>query len=239
MRFKLELERDVISLDTIRFLTYSDGIPNDDVVIRALVWMLLLNYLPVEREDWAQARETKKKIYFDFCSDLVIDSASLSRSIENHRTRRRAMSESTARGTTDGDGGEGQENGAHLDRKSIEVDDHPLSTSDESQWKRFFEDAETRDQILRDVERTHPDLHFFSGDSPECEARRASMLRALFVYAKLNPGISYVQGMNELFAVIFHTLSGDPEADGDAIEAAAFWCFSDLLGESAGARSQF
>ena len=44
-------------------------------------------------------------------------------------------------------------------------------------------------QIERDVERTHPDLHFFSGPTPAAAARRAAMRRALFIFAKLNPGL--------------------------------------------------
>lgn len=31
-----------------------------------------------------------------------------------------------------------------------------------------------------------------------------AMSRALFIYAKLNPGIKYVQGMNELLAPLYH-----------------------------------
>jgi hypothetical protein len=49
------------------------------------------------------------------------------------------------------------------------------------------------EQIDRDVMRTHPDMHFFSGESPEAEEHRREMKRALFMYAKLNPGLRYIQ----------------------------------------------
>jgi hypothetical protein len=49
------------------------------------------------------------------------------------------------------------------------------------------------EQIDRDVMRTHPDMHFFSGDTPEAERHRTEMKRALFMYAKLNPGLRYIQ----------------------------------------------
>lgn len=38
------------------------------------------------------------------------------------------------------------------------------------------------------------------------------LARVLFIYAKLNPGIKYVQGMNEVLAVIYY----------------CFWSFSDF-----------
>ena len=49
------------------------------------------------------------------------------------------------------------------------------------------------EQIDRDVMRTHPDMHFFSGESAEAEEHRRDMKRGLFMYAKLNPGLRYIQ----------------------------------------------
>lgn len=244
MRFKLELERDVVSLNTIRTLTYEEGIPNDDAGIRAVVWKLLLNFLPENRNEWKEVEEKKKNIYFEFCRDLMIDASELSIGGEvgsNGETYRLASIESLPLGTVHTrscktkdsklSSIEEQNSSCAVQKARISSGDHPLSVQDDSKWKRFFEDVEMKEQIQRDVDRTHPDLHFFSGDTSVASLRRESMKRALFVYAKLNPGISYVQGMNELFSIIFHTLSCDPEeTDPDAIEAAAFWCFNDLLG---------
>ena len=36
------------------------------------------------------------------------------------------------------------------------------------------------------------------------------MQRILFLYAKLNPGQSYVQGMNEIIGPIYYVLASDP-----------------------------
>lgn len=44
------------------------------------------------------------------------------------------------------------------------MDDDPLSTRSDSVWNNFFKDNEVKDQIARDVERTHPDMHFFNGE---------------------------------------------------------------------------
>ena len=57
------------------------------------------------------------------------------------------------------------------------------------------------------------------------------MKRALFIHAKLNPGLKYVQGMNELLAPLYYVFKTDPAEPEDAeyAEADAFFCFIQLL----------
>lgn len=43
------------------------------------------------------------------------------------------------------------------------------------------------------------------------EAHWEVVERMLFLYAKLNPGQSYVQGMNEIIGPIYHTFASDPD----------------------------
>ncbi|KAG2498137.1 hypothetical protein HYH03_003895 [Edaphochlamys debaryana] len=115
----------------------------------------------------------------------------------------------------------------------VPVVDHPLSLSKQSKWNTFFTDTETMVQVERDVMRTHPDMHFFTGDSPEAEQHREDLKRALFMYAKLNPGLRYIQGMNELIAplyYLFRTDATDP-AGARYAEADAFWCFMELISD--------
>lgn len=42
------------------------------------------------------------------------------------------------------------------------------------------------------------------------EAHWEVVERILFIYAKLNPGQGYVQGMNEIVGPIYHTFATDP-----------------------------
>ena len=42
------------------------------------------------------------------------------------------------------------------------------------------------------------------------EAHWEVVQRILFVYAKLNPGQSYVQGMNEIIGPIYYVFANDP-----------------------------
>ena len=105
--------------------------------------------------------------------------------------------------------------------------------------------------------RTHPNMHFFSGDDPAAVLHREEIKRGLYLYAKLNPGITYVQGMNELFAPLYYLFTIE-RADNDinsindsgsgsgsennnnqqssssspsSAEVAAFFCFVELMGE--------
>ena len=58
------------------------------------------------------------------------------------------------------------------------------------------------------------------------------MKRLLFVFAKLNPGLRYVQGMNELLAPLYYQFRNDrdPKAQAHA-EADSFYCFMDIIAE--------
>lgn len=102
----------------------------------------------------------------------------------------------------------------------------------------FTQYSEIMEQIDRDVKRTHPDMHFFCGDSSFaksnqvnlhgscalslnsdvrwavwsfCDAHQESLKNVLLIFAKLNAGIRYVQGMNEILAPLFFVFRSDPD----------------------------
>ncbi|KAG0072093.1 hypothetical protein BGZ89_008180 [Linnemannia elongata] len=54
--------------------------------------------------------------------------------------------------------------------------------------------------------------------------------RILFIYAKLNPGVGYVQGMNEILGPLYYLLANDPDETSRAhAEAESFWLFHLLM----------
>ncbi|BFZ53232.1 hypothetical protein PYCC9005_000255 [Savitreella phatthalungensis] len=55
--------------------------------------------------------------------------------------------------------------------------------------------------------------------------------RILFIYAKLNPGIGYVQGMNELLFPIYYVLANDDSSHQVHAEADVFFTFTALMTE--------
>lgn len=47
--------------------------------------------------------------------------------------------------------------------------------------------------------------------------------RILFIYAKLNPGIAYVQGMNEIVGPLYYTFATDPNSEWKGRLAVSCW----------------
>ncbi|KAI1710953.1 rab-GTPase-TBC domain-containing protein [Ditylenchus destructor] len=84
---------------------------------------------------------------------------------------------------------------------------NPLAQFRENPWQEYFADVELREVISKDVDRTFPDLPFF-----QSKTTRQLMLDILFVYSKLNPHISYRQGMHEILAPILFVIYFDQQA---------------------------
>ncbi|CAJ1407932.1 unnamed protein product [Effrenium voratum] len=82
----------------------------------------------------------------------------------------------------------------------VSVSNRPQSPGSE------IEDEELLQEIKNDVERTRRDFEYFRRPST-----KAALVAMLFVYAKLNPGVRYVQGMNEIAAVLLYVMSVDLE----------------------------
>ncbi|KAH6596201.1 hypothetical protein BASA50_005242 [Batrachochytrium salamandrivorans] len=56
--------------------------------------------------------------------------------------------------------------------------------------------------------------------------------RILYIYAKLNPGIGYVQGMNEILGPLYYIMASDPNEESRAhAEADSFFLFTALMSE--------
>ncbi|KAI4471695.1 tbc1 domain family member gtpase-activating protein [Holotrichia oblita] len=135
--------------------------------------------------------------------------------------------------------------------------DHPLSINPDSQWQTYFKDNEVLLQIDKDVRRLCPDISFFQQPTdypcsqivnnsasskkaqedyqPMTEGQEAHwevVERILFLYAKLNPGQGYVQGMNEIIGPIYYTFARDQDAAyREYAEADCFFCFTNLMSE--------
>jgi len=67
---------------------------------------------------------------------------------------------------------------------------------DNSRWNKFFKDGDIEAEIEKDARRTFPHLHFFNSNKKQGSTQHFEAIkRILFIYAKLNPGIGYVQGI--------------------------------------------
>ena len=111
------------------------------------------------------------------------------------------------------------------------MEEHPLNRSINSDWGRYFRDLSLWTEIEKDVRRTRSDLDFFTDAldpnkrqfktqlKKQSEYKKADLCgddrinyiethadilaKILFIYAKLNPGLKYVQGMNEILATLY------------------------------------
>ncbi|CAH2079393.1 unnamed protein product [Thlaspi arvense] len=209
-----ELSKKVIDLKELRKIA-SQGLP-DDAGIRSLVWKLLLGYLSPDRSMWSSELAKKRSQYKQFKEELLMNPSEVTRKIDKSKG---------------GDSNDPKmESPRVLSRSEITHEDHPLSLGTTSLWNNFFKDTEVLEQIERDVMRTHPDMHFFSGDSAVAKSNQDALKNVLTIFAKLNPGIRYVQGMNEILAPIFYIFKNDSDKGNAAYaESDAFFCFVELM----------
>ncbi|CAN6580157.1 unnamed protein product [Malus baccata var. baccata] len=192
-----ELSRKVINLHELRRIS-SQGIP-DGAGIRSTVWKLLLGYLPPDRGLWSSELAKKRSQYKHFKDELLMNPSEITRKMDNGATCDKDELKCQSKGL--------------LSRSEIPHGEHPLSLGKSSVWNQFFQDTEIIEQIDRDVKRTHPDMHFFSGDSQDAKSNQDALKDILVIFAKLNPGIRYVQGMNEILAPLFFVLKNDPNEE--------------------------
>lgn len=101
-------------------------------------------------------------------------------------------------------------------------------------WIDKHKGDELAEQIDRDVMRVHPDMHFFNDEDGDGEAakRKDDMRDALYVFAKLNPGVGYVQGMHEMIGCLLYVFANADEPE-DTVDSAAdaFYCLTEIFGE--------
>ncbi|KZT70178.1 RabGAP/TBC [Daedalea quercina L-15889] len=88
---------------------------------------------------------------------------------------------------------------------------NPLSLDDQNPWTEWFASMELKKEILKDVERTFPDIGYFR--DPEVQAQLTNIL---FIHSSMYPDIGYRQGMHELLAPLFYAVDYDSIDEKDA-----------------------
>jgi hypothetical protein len=204
-KFEAALSAPKINMRLLQDLcTY--GVP-EKPGLRQTCWLLLLGVLPLDRAKWKETLEKNQGLWNGFVQELVINPRN-----EYNKSQEAAAS---ANGSVGG---------------AEEEDDHPLSLDRKSTWNAYFKDCELQAEIKKDVSRTFPTLHFFrEGTHPHLE----SLERILFIWCKLNPGVSYVQGMNEVLGPLYYLFAISPQNQQcrERAESEAFFCFMNLMSE--------
>lgn len=233
-----ELSNPLINFSKLKIYCFS-GIPDECNGLRALLWKMLLGYLPPNRGKWDSTLKQNRKNYQDFVKEFV-KTKSTKHEEQDHKQQKEE--EKNAKSSTKSFGKK-----VVVTLDDCNLDDHPLSTSKTSGWNTLFKDRELWDEIEKDTRRTRKEISLFGQSTnnevvytyskqmkkEDPELHSDVLSRILFIYGKLNPGVRYVQGMNELLAPIYYCFIHDdsPIFKGFA-EADAFYCFSNLMGDA-------
>lgn len=203
-----------IALDQVRSLCFY-GIPEECKGLRALLWRLLLGYLPVSPSLWASSLQTHRFNYSLFRQDLLSTSDSLLWECiakDVHRTRPDLSFFF-------------QPFNPAITVESIQSGapfaSNPVPRPFKSLFNYYYGDTEYEDQYMTLVL-----------NNEQVEKHADVLARILYLYAKLNPAVQYVQGMNELLVPIYFAFAQDdhPEFRPYA-EEDAFYCFGLLMAE--------
>lgn len=177
----------------------AEGVPCEVPALRATLWKILLGFLPLDVREWDAVISESRASHTEFVRELRAEV-------------------------------EGWPSGCSLAEEGMK---------------------NTLDRISKDVTRTRVELDFFArrldgvADANQVEAappRRLGvcdvvapefhfdvLARILLLFAKMNAGVGYNQGMNELCAPLYFLFAQDPLCDN--VEADTFHCFNILMGE--------
>ncbi|VDD81594.1 unnamed protein product, partial [Mesocestoides corti] len=206
--------------------------------IRALVWKLLLNYLPPNASKWDVVSSKARAEYSSFLSEFI-EKKFESTEIVDHPLS--CDPESNWREYFDDNKVLLQIN-KDCRRLYPELDffrrptQFPLtaavsSSLSVSSLRNRVETALTPcDQSL---EEKRGDAAFHGDELlPHFEAHWEVVQRIIFVYYKVNKGSPYVQGMNEVVGPIYYVFANHPDLkERSFAEADTFFCFNNLMAE--------
>ncbi|XP_073975861.1 TBC1 domain family member 13 isoform X3 [Rhodnius prolixus] len=243
-----------IDLKQLKNLCFN-GIP-DEQTNRALCWRLMLNYLPSNRISWSEMLARKRELYKQFIEEMIVNPGEGS-----HEKGERVdvtCSDHPLSVNPDSQWGtyfKDNEVLLQIDKDvrrlcpDISFFQQPTKYPCEAVVhsggaKRLHRRVQhsvlksanverkglgiTR-QIALSTRKATEDYYPLSEGS---EAHWEVVERILFLYAKLNPGQGYVQGMNEIVGPIYHVFACDPDhAWREHAEADCFFAFTNLMGE--------
>ena len=127
--------------------------------MRPLLWKLLFNYLGPVRANWPDELARSRASYRSFVAELTVNP------YKNL------------------DAGAAPQGGASSAKVAVSAVDDPLSVTVSNKWTQFYEDEQAREEIAKDVRRTHASFHFFAArplpnDPNECSVGKAGAVAA-------------------------------------------------------------
>lgn len=158
---------------------------------RSLLWKVLLLYETFDTHSWSSQQDQHYSRCTGLCETYSRAIAELDDLIE----------------TAENIGSNGRSSVDGL-VASLSSQSDPLSSTTDLYMNDATEEADLKDTILRDIERTFPDEPFFRE-----RANQKTLAAILYIYARLYPDIGYRQGMHELAGPILWVVSQDALLD--------------------------
>ncbi|XP_049805355.1 TBC1 domain family member 13 isoform X1 [Schistocerca nitens] len=247
------LNSEEIDLKTLRKLCFN-GVP-DEQGRRALCWKLLLNYLPPTHCTWSETLSRKRELYRQFIEEMIVmpgvadddDSCRTDVTLTDHPLN---LNPDSKWQTFFKDNEVLLQIDKDVRRLCPDISffqqatDFPCQQVVHSKGvKRLHRRVQHTVLKSANVERKGLGITKIAlsiKKAPEdyapmaegMEAHWEVVERILFLYAKLNPGQGYVQGMNEIIGPIYYAFASNPDAEWrEFAEADCFFCFTNLMGE--------
>jgi len=240
------LSEDVIDVDRLKDLVFS-GCP-DSGSWRALCWRLILSALPADRAEWESSNQLQRANYKTFVQDFIIRP-------ETEKSVRSTDPLSNTGDTWD-DYFKDNELLTQIDKDARRLypdlgffsfpTRFPANEILDERYKLgMLKDRVNKSNLAavssvkgrNGAKLMQNASKNAAGDEESAikqneEANWEVVERILFVYAKLNQGTKYIQGMNEIVGPIYYVLSCDPDpAWASNAEADTFYCFTRVISE--------
>jgi len=214
---------------------------------RALAWRLLFNYLPADKATWQDYLSRQRDTYRQFLEEIVLRNNSKAEAGEDHPLNPNPNSQwqsffkdNEVLLQVDKD----------VRRLCPEISffsqatEYPNDRVVSGEYERLHQRVQQTILKSQSLERkglgvqklTIPKKKVSGADyaplSSGNEAHWEVVERILFLYAKLNPGQGYVQGMNEIVGPIYYVFATDTSREWrEHAEADCFFCFTNLMSD--------
>ncbi|KAI6191558.1 TBC1 domain family member 13 [Aphelenchoides bicaudatus] len=195
------------------------GVPDS---LRPLCWRLFLNYLPKERQEWQKILSQRRKEYSVLVENLISNSiVNEEEELETSETNDHPLSDEKHSQWCRFFKDKETFIQIHKDVKRLrpEIDFFQRYTPFPSQAKgasiftKCINACDSDDSNTQKSKNKGIVLLDTNQDDSGNEFHWQVVERILFVYSKVNPGICYVQGMNEILAPLYYAFASDSDVE--------------------------
>jgi hypothetical protein len=116
--------------------------------------------------------------------------------------------------------------------KKTHTIDHPLESSNTSDWKNKFTDVDLYEEIVKDTKRTRAYMNFFAQQVFDDKSITGNQIltNILFIFSKEHKRLKYSQGMNEIIAPLLYCFFMDKNPYFQRfIEHDTYYCFWEIM----------